>query len=119
MLENFAATTAPTTGSLGRATGQLWYDKTTSSETLNVYNGATWDQIANTNRGAGATSGTLRWDNATNTWTESLRVTVTAAGALGIIGPTPGNSVSFTHDDTDLNVVGVSTVDINVTGVTI
>jgi hypothetical protein len=118
LLENFASTTAPTTGSAGRATGQLWYDITTSNETLNVYNGATWDQIANINRGSSAVTSTLRWDNAANKWSEDVRVTIDGSGILGIVGPNPGNSVTFEHDDTDFNIVGTSTVDINVTGVT-
>ena len=107
LLENFANTTAPTTGSAGRATGQVWYD--TSVGTLNVYNSATWDQVANTNRGSSVVPSTLWWDNANNRWSEDVRVTIDGSGSLAIIGPTPGNSVAFAHDDTDLNITGIST----------
>ena len=42
LLENFAADNAPAFGS-ARTTGQLWYD--TFNSKLQVYNGATWDNI--------------------------------------------------------------------------
>lgn len=110
-LENFANTTAPSVAPL---TGQVWYDTTAANKTLNVYNGTTWDQVANTNVGT-LESSTLRWDNTNKKWLASQRVTLSAAGALTVVGPTPGNSVSFTHDDTNLDVVGLGTTDINVT----
>lgn len=117
LLEHFANTAAPTTGSAGRATGQMWYNTTAGKKTINVYNGATWDEMAPTAQGT-VNNATLRFDLASLTWTEETQITVTSAGVLDIAGPTPGNSVSFTHDDTDFNIAGTSTDDINVTGIT-
>jgi len=118
LLEHFANTSAPTTGSAGRATGQVWYDTTAATRSLNVYNGSTWDQVANTNTGT-LESAVVRWDDTNKKYTEDTRITINGSGSLAIIGPTPGNSIAFSHDDTDLNIVGTSTADINVTGVSI
>ena len=119
LLENFAKDTAPATGSLGRATGQLWYDKggVTLTPGIKVWNGGSWDAMAPTAFGT-INDSTLRYNFATKKWLEATRVTISSAGVLTIIGPTPGNSIAISHDDTDLNIVGTSTVDINVSGVT-
>ncbi len=108
LLEHFASTTAPTTGSAGRVTGQIWYDTTPSTRSLNVYNGATFDQVASSNTGT-LESAVLRWDDTNKKYTEDTRITIDGSGSLAFIGPTPGNSVAFSHDDTDLNITGLST----------
>ncbi len=37
---------------------------------------------------------------------------------LIVEGATPGNAVTISHDDTDLNIAGANTTDINLTGIT-
>ena len=119
-LENFANTTAPSVNTL---TGQLWYDTTDlalpARGTLNVYNGSTFDPIANTGVGT-IESATLRWNDTNKTYQEEERIRISDAGELLIaLDGTASNVVTIQHDGTDLNIVGTAgTTDIDVTGVT-
>ena len=49
LLENFAKTTAPTVP----VEGQLWYDKTTTKKTMNMWNGSSWVVIAGSTNATG------------------------------------------------------------------
>ena len=110
LLENFAKIDAPA----NKILGQLWYDITADALTVKVWNGSTWDEMAPLE--LGSTEGALaRWDEGDKTWLEDIRITTDGSGLFNIVGPTPGNSVSFQHDDTNLDIVGTSTVDINIT----
>lgn len=116
LLENFAKDTAP---AIGGVTGQLWYDKGGVSTTpaLNYWSGSIWKPMASTVVGVSADS-MSRWDNIAKAWTEQTQLTLSATGVLTILDSGLTDSVAFSHDGIDFNVVGTLTADINVTGVT-
>lgn len=104
LLENFAADAAPTTGTLGRVTGQLWYD--TVNNKLQLYDGGWTALLTDTGHlmpsvdstyDIGTTTGPFRWraihgDNITAesaiTGATVVGGTVTASSSLVASGTT-------------------------------
>lgn len=113
LLENFAKIDAPA----NKILGQLWYDITADALTVKVWNGSTWDEMAPLDLGTVA-GATIWWDDSSNKkWAEDTQIRISGTGVLTIAGASSGQ-VTFAHDNTDFNIEGTATTDINITGVT-
>ena len=94
LLENFAATTEPTSP----VEGQIWYDNTLGVETLKVYNGTNWVPASGINKSintpAIAQTGDLWVD------TDNQQLYLFTGGGWILVGPSfsEGLSTGATHD---------------------
>ena len=77
-------TTVATSAPSSPATGDLWFNTTSGNNTLNVWNGASWNQLSNT---ASATGGTER------TYTGYKSHTFTSSGTFQVTGGSPACDV--------------------------
>ncbi len=80
----------------------------------------TWGDPAGGSGPAGTTDGAIQtWSTAVSpdAWVENLRVRV-VSGALRVYDASGADYLGIDHDGTDINIAGVGTTDINITGIT-